>query len=144
MLRATAEALAKAQYSSSKDPHDPALLYAALGKKAVLQGLFRSTGNKKVRGAPGRGGRLWRLWGGGGAAGGPGERDRQGWRWPWEAGGRLVCVVCNWMGVGVPNPHGGGCPVGGEVLAADRLFMGGCDRGPVKGWVVAPASPCRP
>jgi hypothetical protein len=48
-LRATAEALAKAQFAASKDAHEPALMYAALGKKAVLQGLFRSSGNKKVR-----------------------------------------------------------------------------------------------
>lgn len=48
VLRATAEALAKAQYAVGKDPHEPALMYAALGKKAVLQGLFRSSGNKKV------------------------------------------------------------------------------------------------
>eukprot|EP00775_Hariotina_reticulata_P013078 gene13078-13205_t len=47
-LRATAEGLAKAQYARAKDPHEPALLYAALGKKTVLQGLFRSSGNKKV------------------------------------------------------------------------------------------------
>jgi hypothetical protein len=47
-LRATAEGLAKAQYARAKDPHDPALLYAALGKKTVLQGLFRGAGNKKV------------------------------------------------------------------------------------------------
>jgi hypothetical protein len=31
------------------DAHEPALMYAALGKKAVLQGLFRSSGNKRVR-----------------------------------------------------------------------------------------------
>lgn len=49
-LRSTAEALARAQYAASKDPHAPALLYAALGKKAVLMGLFRSIGNKKVGG----------------------------------------------------------------------------------------------
>lgn len=47
-LRSTAEALAKAQYAMAKDPHEPALMYAALGKKGVLQGLFRSSGNKKV------------------------------------------------------------------------------------------------
>jgi hypothetical protein len=47
-LRATAEALAKAQFAATKDAHEPALMYAALGKKAVLQGLFRSSGNKKV------------------------------------------------------------------------------------------------
>jgi hypothetical protein len=49
VLRSTAEALAKAQYAVAKDPHEPALMYAALGKKGVLQGLFRSSGNKKVR-----------------------------------------------------------------------------------------------
>jgi hypothetical protein len=48
-LRSTAEALAKAQFAATKDAHEPALMYAALGKKAVLQGLFRSSGNKKVR-----------------------------------------------------------------------------------------------
>jgi hypothetical protein len=48
VLRATAEGLAKAQYAVAKDPHEAALMYAALGKKAVLQGLFRSSGNKKV------------------------------------------------------------------------------------------------
>jgi hypothetical protein len=47
-LWATAEALAKAQFAATKDAHEPALMYAALGKKAVLQGLFRSSGNKKV------------------------------------------------------------------------------------------------
>ncbi|WIA34453.1 hypothetical protein OEZ86_012786 [Tetradesmus obliquus] len=47
-LRATADALATAQFAATKDAHEPALLYAALGKKAVLQGLFRSSGNKKV------------------------------------------------------------------------------------------------
>jgi hypothetical protein len=51
VLRATAESLAKAQYAVSKDPHEAALLYAALGKKGVLQGLFRSSSNKKVCGA---------------------------------------------------------------------------------------------
>jgi hypothetical protein len=38
-------------YAATKDAHEPALMYAALGKKAVLQGLFRSSGNKKVRAA---------------------------------------------------------------------------------------------
>jgi hypothetical protein len=49
VLRSTAESLAKAQYAVAKDPHEAALLYAALRKKGVLQGLFRSSGNKKVR-----------------------------------------------------------------------------------------------
>jgi hypothetical protein len=48
-LRCAAEALAKAQFAATKDAHEPALMYAALGKKTVLQGLFRSSGNKKVR-----------------------------------------------------------------------------------------------
>jgi hypothetical protein len=39
-----AEALARWQYSKAKDPHDCALLYLALGRKAVLQGLFKSAG----------------------------------------------------------------------------------------------------
>jgi hypothetical protein len=49
-LRSTAEALARAQYAATKDPHDCALLYLALGKKQLVQGLFKSAGNKKVRG----------------------------------------------------------------------------------------------
>ena len=47
-LRGVCEGLARLQYARSKDPHDCALIYAALGKKSVLQGLFRSSGNKKV------------------------------------------------------------------------------------------------
>lgn len=49
------EDLARAQYAASKDPHDCALAYVALGRRGVLQGLFRSAGNKKVGGAPRRG-----------------------------------------------------------------------------------------
>ena len=43
------ERLARQQYATTKDPHDCALAYVALGKRAVLQGLFRSAGNKKAR-----------------------------------------------------------------------------------------------
>jgi hypothetical protein len=56
-LRSTGEALARAQYAASKDPHDCALLYIALGKKQLVQGLFKSAGNKKVGG--GQAGRGW-------------------------------------------------------------------------------------
>jgi hypothetical protein len=42
------EQLARQQYAASKDPHDCALAYIAMGKKSVLHGLFRSAGNKKV------------------------------------------------------------------------------------------------
>jgi hypothetical protein len=38
-----------AQFAATKGAHEPALMYAALGKKAVLQGLCRSSGNKKAR-----------------------------------------------------------------------------------------------
>lgn len=44
MLKQQAEALARWQYSKARDPHDCALLYLALGRKAVLQGLFKSAG----------------------------------------------------------------------------------------------------
>ena len=37
LLRAKAEELAKAQYSTRKDPADAALMYMALGKKLLLQ-----------------------------------------------------------------------------------------------------------
>ena len=37
LLRATAEHLAKAQFAAKRRPDDCALLYCALGKKAVLQ-----------------------------------------------------------------------------------------------------------
>jgi hypothetical protein len=47
------EQLARQQYAATKDPHDCALAYVALGKRAVLQGLFRSAGNKKARGQGG-------------------------------------------------------------------------------------------
>lgn len=47
-LKAQAEALARAQYARNKDAHDCALLYLALGRKPVLQGLFRTSNNKKV------------------------------------------------------------------------------------------------
>ena len=61
VLRSQAEALARAQYARTKDPHDCALVYVALGRKSVLQGLFRSSGNVKVP-----------VGGGGGAARGGG------------------------------------------------------------------------
>ncbi|KAK9799814.1 hypothetical protein WJX73_002530 [Symbiochloris irregularis] len=42
LLRSKAEELAKAQYAVRKDPADAALMYVALGKKLLLQGLFRT------------------------------------------------------------------------------------------------------
>ena len=44
MLKQQAEALARWQYSKSKDPHDCTLLYLALGRKPLLQGLFKNAG----------------------------------------------------------------------------------------------------
>ncbi|BDA47164.1 probable DmX-like protein 2 at C-terminar half [Coccomyxa sp. Obi] len=46
-VRQQAEALAKAQFAARRDPHDCALMYIALGKKTLLQGLFRSAQHKK-------------------------------------------------------------------------------------------------
>jgi len=43
LLASTAEALAKSRFAVKRNPDDAALLYAALGKKSVLQGLYRST-----------------------------------------------------------------------------------------------------
>jgi WD40 repeat protein len=43
LLASTAEALAKARFAVKRNPDDAALFYAALGKKSVLQGLYRST-----------------------------------------------------------------------------------------------------
>ncbi|KAK9832643.1 hypothetical protein WJX81_006635 [Elliptochloris bilobata] len=43
-----AEALAKAQFAVRRDAHDCALLYLALGRRALLQGLFRSTNQAKL------------------------------------------------------------------------------------------------
>jgi hypothetical protein len=48
------EQLARQQYATTKDPHDCALLYVALGKRTLLQGLFRSAGNKKASAPPAR------------------------------------------------------------------------------------------
>lgn len=42
--RHQAEALAKAQFGRRKEPYDCALLYIALGRKALLLSLFRSVG----------------------------------------------------------------------------------------------------
>lgn len=42
-LKNTAENVAKATFASTRKADDVALLYAALGKKSVLQGLYRST-----------------------------------------------------------------------------------------------------
>lgn len=42
LLISTAESLAKARFAAHRNPDDAALLYAALGKKSVLQGLYRS------------------------------------------------------------------------------------------------------
>ena len=41
-LKAQAESLARAQYARYRDPYECMLVYLALGKKAVLQNLFRS------------------------------------------------------------------------------------------------------
>ncbi|CAL5224911.1 g7676 [Coccomyxa viridis] len=46
-VRQLAEQLAKAQFAAKRDPHDCALIYIALGKKTLLQGLFRSAQHKK-------------------------------------------------------------------------------------------------
>lgn len=43
MCRAKAEELAKAQYAARRDPHAAALMYIALGKKALLQGALPHT-----------------------------------------------------------------------------------------------------
>jgi len=43
LLASTAEALAKSRFAVKRNPDDAALFYAALGKKNVLQGLYRST-----------------------------------------------------------------------------------------------------
>ncbi|GIM04382.1 hypothetical protein Vretimale_8962, partial [Volvox reticuliferus] len=48
VLREQAEALAKAQYARRKEPYDCALLYLALGRKALLISLFRQSSNLKV------------------------------------------------------------------------------------------------
>ena len=39
--RSQAEALARAQYARYRDPYECMLMYLALGKKTVLQSLFR-------------------------------------------------------------------------------------------------------
>jgi WD40 repeat protein len=43
LLASTAEALAKSRFAANRNPDDAALFYAALGKKSVLQGLYRTT-----------------------------------------------------------------------------------------------------
>ena len=43
--RAQAEALARAQFARYRDPYECMLVYLALGKKAVLQTLFRQARN---------------------------------------------------------------------------------------------------
>ncbi|GIL64640.1 hypothetical protein Vafri_18534, partial [Volvox africanus] len=48
VVREQAEALAKAQYARRKEPYDCALLYLALGRKALLISLFRQSSNLKV------------------------------------------------------------------------------------------------
>jgi hypothetical protein len=50
VLKQQAEALARWQYSKSKDPHDCTLLYLALGRKPLLQGLFKNAGELTGRG----------------------------------------------------------------------------------------------
>ena len=40
-VRSQAEALARAQYARYRDPYECMLMYLALGKKTVLQSLFR-------------------------------------------------------------------------------------------------------
>jgi hypothetical protein len=40
-VKAAAEAVGKTQFAQYRDPHECMLLYLALGKKAVLQNLFR-------------------------------------------------------------------------------------------------------
>ncbi|KAG2488583.1 hypothetical protein HYH03_012902 [Edaphochlamys debaryana] len=47
-LRDQAEALARAQFARRKEPYDCALLYLALGRKALLLSLFRQSSNLKV------------------------------------------------------------------------------------------------
>lgn len=42
-FRSQGEALARAQFAARRDPHDCALLYAALGKKSLLQGKLGSS-----------------------------------------------------------------------------------------------------
>ncbi len=54
-----AEALARVQYAGRRDPHDCALLYLALGRRALLQA--------RPRGAR-RAARLARAWGAGAAS----------------------------------------------------------------------------
>ncbi|GAX73065.1 hypothetical protein CEUSTIGMA_g518.t1 [Chlamydomonas eustigma] len=46
--RTAAESVAKSQFAQYRDPHECMLLYLALGKKAVLQNLFRQTSNIKL------------------------------------------------------------------------------------------------
>ncbi|GFR41681.1 hypothetical protein Agub_g2427 [Astrephomene gubernaculifera] len=48
VVREQAEALAKAQYARRKEPYDCALLYLALGRKALLLSLFRQASNLKI------------------------------------------------------------------------------------------------
>ena len=43
--RTQAEALARAQFARYRDPYECMLMYLALGKKAVLQTLFRQARN---------------------------------------------------------------------------------------------------
>lgn len=43
LLASTAEALAKSRFAVRRSPDDAALFYVALGKKTVLQGLYRTT-----------------------------------------------------------------------------------------------------
>ncbi|KXZ50483.1 hypothetical protein GPECTOR_16g658 [Gonium pectorale] len=48
VMREQAEALAKAHYARRKEPYDCALLYLALGRKALLISLFRQASNLKI------------------------------------------------------------------------------------------------
>lgn len=48
MLASLAERLAKQQFAARRNADDCALLYCALGKRSVLQGLYRSTQNRKL------------------------------------------------------------------------------------------------
>lgn len=46
--RAVAELLARSQFSRHRDPYECALMYLALGKRAVLQSLFRQANNVRI------------------------------------------------------------------------------------------------
>jgi hypothetical protein len=48
LLRPTAEALARAQFAARRRPEDAALLYCALGKRALLASLCRTAGDAAV------------------------------------------------------------------------------------------------